>query len=134
MGQYFKVINKTKKEFLSCYDVDYGAKFLESISGSYPRLLFFLLRQSDEGGGGDIAANTNMAGHWAGDEISIVGDYDSSGLYDDANEDNGWKRITVQAAKDYNKEILLAGCAAYELHIDPEALDRETNTRGGRNA
>ena len=42
----------------------------------------FLLRQSNEGGGGDIQKEYATAGRWAGDRITLVGDYDESKLWE----------------------------------------------------
>jgi hypothetical protein len=45
------------------------------------------LTKSDGGGGGDYREDpTEIIGSWAGDQIWIVGDYDSSKLYKVAQE------------------------------------------------
>ena len=48
----------------------------------------WLLRTSDGDGGGDIPAEERpqytTLGRWAGDRITLIGDYDSSGLWYDA--------------------------------------------------
>lgn len=46
--------------------------------------LIFLCRKSSEGGGGDIQKDYKHAGRWAGDRIVVIGDYDSSKLYQKA--------------------------------------------------
>lgn len=130
MGQYFKIVNIDKKEYLSPWCLDSGAKLWEIAANGTLNPLALLLRQSSEGGGGDIdfksdiesnikfyeeklAAETDpkeieyykrnierakqrlaaapdltksLIGHWAGDRITIVGDYDDSKLYDTADE------------------------------------------------
>lgn len=47
-----------------------------------------MLRQSNEGGGGDIQTwrEDKLIGSWAGDRIVIVGDYDKSKLFQKAEE------------------------------------------------
>jgi len=136
MGQYFIIVNETKKEYLHPHKFDDGLKLLEFGLSSYGTLfaLALLLRQGvgEDGdfssGGGDytsplwhkfvrpqydnrdeltkhgksfeeasdminmsIKHNTpkelwEYLGHWVGDAIAIVGDYDESkrwaGVYD----------------------------------------------------
>jgi hypothetical protein len=48
--------------------------------------LAILLRQSSEGGGGDISGDDDLIGSWARDKIVIVGDYDDSKLYEKAQK------------------------------------------------
>lgn len=90
MGQYFLVVNKTKKEYLYPHIFDDGLKLLEfgcSSDGTMTALAL-LLRQSSEGGGGDFDEPEKfpIVGSWAGDSITIVGDYDESELFKTAEE------------------------------------------------
>ena len=63
-----------------------------------------LLRQSTEGGGGDIDyGNTELVGRWAGDSITIVGDYDKSKLYSKA--ENQYTDISEIVKDGYNKLV-----------------------------
>lgn len=83
MGQYFILVNLDKREWFSPYR-DRGAKFLSWFESSV-NIIAWLLRQSNEGGGGDINANDYpYAGRWASDKITLVGDYDDSKLYQTA--------------------------------------------------
>jgi len=88
MGQYFLIVNLDKKEFIYPHTFNDGLKLLEFGCSSHGTLtaLSLLLRQSNEGGGGDFNEfeNCELVGSWAGDKIVIVGDYDESGLYDSA--------------------------------------------------
>ena len=94
MGQYFIAVNTTKREFIHPHNFGDGQKFLEfSEGGSFLGGLALLLRQSTQGGGGDWLGYTSpvkaleeypCVGSWAGDAICIVGDYDKSQLYHDA--------------------------------------------------
>ena len=82
MGQYFKIVNEDKKEVINPWDLGGTAKFWEWLWNPQARVFVWLLRKSDEGGGGDINATERFEtlGRWAGDRITLVGDYDSSNL------------------------------------------------------
>lgn len=84
MGQYYIAVNKTKKQFLYPHAFDDGLKAWEIVAnGSMLKALGYLLVKSDGGGSGDLHEN-QLVGYWAGDEIVIIGDYDSSKLYEEA--------------------------------------------------
>lgn len=148
MGQYFKLVNVTKKEYINPYCCNDLAKFAEAITGNMGSLLMYLVRKSDGGGGGDIpiaeemygivkdckaklskakeennekdiewytkyieryskqlsyAKKIKLAGHWAGDNIALVGDYDSSMLYRQAIAE--FQNITHLVMEEYNEFI-----------------------------
>ena len=107
MGQYFTIANLDKKEFVKTWDINCGAKFYEILCNNIARLVPYLLRKSDEYGGGDIRNSESLGycGRWACDKIVIIGDYDSSGLYDQISEKNGWKNISVPLAEEFNSVI-----------------------------
>jgi hypothetical protein len=87
MGQYFYIVNLDKKEYLHPHKMGSGLKLWEICASNLPRVLPLLLRQSSEGGGGDYhGENTDIVGRWAGDRITVVGDYDESKLYNEAKE------------------------------------------------
>jgi hypothetical protein len=92
MGQYFVGVNETKKEFIHPHRFGDGLKFLEfsSTGSGFLAGLALLLRRSNEGGGGDWFGYSApdkaldeypIVGSWVGDAVSIVGDYDSSELF-----------------------------------------------------
>lgn len=114
MGQYFKIANLEKKEFIRTWDINQGAKFLEILLNNIARLVPYLLRKSDEGGGGDIDnfEKLQYCGRWACERIVIIGDYDSSNLYEQIDEAKGWKNISKEAAKEFNSVI---DCDHYEI-------------------
>jgi hypothetical protein len=106
MGQYFKAVNVTKKEYVSPYDIGGTAKLWEwcvnHIAGIFP----YLLRRSTQHGGGDVhLENPQYAGRWAGDEVYLVGDYDESQLYQRAEQE--FTNIASGLVKEYNEFIEL---------------------------
>jgi len=104
MGQYFKLVNLDKKEFIDPFTLDSLSKFFEITSnGRITGLLIYLLRKSDNTGGGDVKnlGELKFCGRWAGDRILLIGDYDSSGLYDKVTTENGWKDIGSEALKEF---------------------------------
>lgn len=79
MGQYHKIVNLDKREFISPAGLSIGVKALEQIlaAASTQEALFMLLMCSNGRGGGDIRASDphGLIGRWAGDRIAVVGDY-----------------------------------------------------------
>ncbi len=92
MGQYFLVVNTTKKEYLHPHRFGEGLKFMEfTLDGcGIMHGLAHLLAQSSEGVHID---NSEVTGRWIGDHVVIVGDYDTSGLFDET-ESNDYHDIS----------------------------------------
>ena len=106
MGQYFIAVNKTKKEYIRGWDIDGGAKLWEWCANRQAGIFPYLLRKSDESGGGDIPYSipgSQYAGRWAGDEVYLIGDYDSSGLYQRAKDE--YTNIAEGLVAEYNAFI-----------------------------
>jgi hypothetical protein len=80
MGQYHKVYNLDKKEFIEPHAIDNGLKLYEQVGhiGSTSTALFALLANSNARGGGDFPAH-DLIGHWSGDRVLVQGDYAESG-------------------------------------------------------
>lgn len=121
MGQYFRLINYDKKEYIDAWDFHQGAKLWEWCVNDHCRLLPFLLRQSNEGGGGDIQKAFYWAGHWANNRIALVGDYDQSGDFQLAEFE--FKDISKEVAEEFNdfidiKEMMLE----FERERQPEPV------------
>ena len=76
MGQYHKVYNVDKKEYIHGHRISNGLKLLEQVGWmrSTSTALFLLLANSNGRGGGDAPYHP-MIGAWAGDRIVIQGDY-----------------------------------------------------------
>lgn len=103
MGQYFYILNLDKRQFLHPHCFGDGLKLLEFGSSANGTMtgLALLLRKSTEGGGGDYTGTHEIVGSWAGDRIAIVGDYDVSRLFQEADE--SWINIShyvLDAMKD----------------------------------
>ena len=105
MGQYHKLINITKKEFVVGYDIGILAKHYEQIGfeGSMADVLYCLMiaQGNDNRGGGDVSGH-KFIGRWAGDHVAIVGDYYDEktdnpkykNLYDIGEDDRHYKNIS----------------------------------------
>jgi hypothetical protein len=106
MGQYFVLVNIDKKEYIEAL----FPKLWEWCVNNETKLLAFLLRSSNESGGGDIHKEYKYAGRWAYDRLVLVGDYDKSGLYHKALKE--YKNITEDVIKEYNDFV---GGKEYEI-------------------
>lgn len=77
MGQYWIVVNKTKREFLNPDEFGDGIKLMEfgrSGDGTTAALAVLLARGNGRGGG-DCRSSSPLIGSWAGDHVEIAGDY-----------------------------------------------------------
>lgn len=103
MGQYFIAVNTTKDEYFTAWEIDGGAKLWEWCANHQAGIFPYLLRRSDDTGGGDIRDPDYLiyAGRWAGDQVYLVGDYDSSGLYERAKAE--YHNIAGPLVEEYNR-------------------------------
>jgi hypothetical protein len=85
MGQYYYVVNVTKKQYLHPHDFNDGLKLLEfGASGDGTMMgLALLLSDGNGRGGGDARNQSQLIGSWAGDQIVIAGDYADNGRFTD---------------------------------------------------
>jgi hypothetical protein len=101
MGQYFRFVNVARREYVDGWG---AAKLWEWCVNRDAGVFPYLLRWSSEEGGGDVHDRIDRplayAGRWAGDECYLVGDYDESGLYQEAGSD--FTDITAPLAAEYN--------------------------------
>ena len=118
MGQYFKAVNTDKHEYVCPWCIGGGAKLWEWAANPQGAIFCLLLRKSDEGGGGDFygyhsgcdeggpirCALSPIAGRWAGDRVVLVGDYDSSKLWD---VHAGYTNISRDLVTEWNRFIEL---------------------------
>jgi len=105
VGQYFRLVNLDKKEYVDPWAIGGLGKLWEWCANNQCRVIPFLLRKSSQGGGGDIHKDYKYAGRWAGDRIVLVGDYDESGLFDKVEEE--FREISEELAKEFNDFIEL---------------------------
>jgi len=77
MGQYYKIVNIDKQQYLDTYTFNEGAKLLEFGCSSEGTLtaLAILLADGNGRGGGDLHSEHPIIGSWAGDRIIVAGDY-----------------------------------------------------------
>ncbi len=84
MGQYHYVVNLDKREFLDPHQMASGLKLWEQLA-SHPAigagLVVLLASYSNGEGGGDLDEGPAIIGHWRGDRIAFVGDYDNDSRY-----------------------------------------------------
>jgi len=120
MGQYFLILNLDKKEYLHPHKLGSGYKLWEICANNVCRVLPFLLRKSNETGGGDIRDDYPTAGRWAGDRIVVVGDYDESGLYDLAKR--FFKDISEEVKWDFNDFIGIEEMKVYASYEERLAV------------
>ena len=124
MGQYFKVINKTKKEFINPHTFGNGLKLWEIVASGKGVMqgLGLLLAE------GHIEYNKENAepipstiiGRWQGDSITIQGDYVKDGLYDKCEDEDGkpkkgWKDISIPTYKTLLKDTWIGSMKAEEI-------------------
>lgn len=101
MGQYHKVYNVTKREFIHPRRIENGLKLMEQVGHdrSTSTALFLLLANSNGRGGGDARPH-DLIGRWAGDRILIQGDYAEKG-------DPAYKsQKTLEAYTDISDQVL----------------------------
>jgi len=129
MGQYFKIVNEDKREVITSWGLGGPAKFWEWLYNTEARVFVWLLRKSDGDGGGDIHEDERQRystlGRWAGDRITLIGDYDSSGLWErsetrDVNDQPlpgaRYTDISAWVRREYNDAVTKDGGAPdYEL-------------------
>jgi hypothetical protein len=76
MGQYWKPVNLTKREFIDPHKLGAGLKLREQLvnSGVGQALVILTAAMPVQRGGGDFEPSP-IIGNWSGDRIAIVGDY-----------------------------------------------------------
>lgn len=83
MGQYYKIVNLDKREYLHPHKLSSGLKLME-LANSFPAtVLPVLLAEGSGRGGGDFGdeSGTSVAGRWAGDRVVVIGDYADKGRF-----------------------------------------------------
>ena len=81
MGQYWRAVNLTKREFIDAHKLGCGLKLWEQLAnhGVGRALVILTAAMPVARGGGDFDNNDDISyrtvGRWAGDRIAFVGDY-----------------------------------------------------------
>ena len=83
MGQYYKIVNIKKKQYITPHTFGDGSKLMEFSMSANGVLagLAILLADGNGRGGGDLHSENDMVGSWAGDNIVIAGDYADDGKF-----------------------------------------------------
>lgn len=81
MGQYWKLVNLDRKEYIDPHKLGCGLKLWEQLA-NHPStgtaLIILCAAMPEARGGGDLDEN-EIIGRWAGDRIAFVGDYGEKG-------------------------------------------------------
>lgn len=115
MGQYFTLVNLDKKEYVCPWCIGGVAKLWEWAANNWGAVVTILIRKSDSGGGGDFYGYSSgsgeggpvnpplsfIVGRWAGDRIALVGDYDSSKLWDELPKFRNISKEVVETWNDF---------------------------------
>lgn len=83
MGQYHKVVNLDRCEYVNPHYLGAGLKLWEQLAstpGTSAALVVLLASASNGAGGGDLK-EASIVGSWRGDRIAFVGDYDDDSRY-----------------------------------------------------
>jgi hypothetical protein len=113
MGQYYYIVNKTKKQFLYPHKFGDGLKLLEfglSADGTLSGLAI-LLASGNGRGGGDLCSDNPIVGSWAGDKIVIAGDYadaEKNGPKDEDGKRMNLHHIAHDKYEDISEKTLAA--------------------------
>ena len=83
MGQYYKIVNVKKRQYLNPHMFNDGMKLMEfgMSAGGTLTALAVLLADGNNRGGGDLHSDNDIIGSWAGDPIVIAGDYADQGKF-----------------------------------------------------
>ena len=108
MGQYYKIVNLDKREYLDPRGLGDGAKLME-LSDALVALAV-LCASGNGRGGGDCCSARPIVGSWAGDRIVVAGDYGDGGAFF-TDEDRLWAETQYgRDAKDVGLYTLAAVC------------------------
>ncbi len=111
MGQYYKIVNIKKKQYISPLTFGDGSKLMEFSMSANGVLagLAILLADGNGKGGGDLNSNNPIVGSWAGDNIVIAGDYADSGKWVKENDTNLYS-VASEQGEDISIKVLDALC------------------------
>jgi hypothetical protein len=109
MGQYYKIVNIKKKQYITPHTFGDGAKLMEfsmSASGVLAGLAI-LLADGNGRGGGDLHSENDIVGSWAGDNIVVAGDYADAGKFVKEPDQNLYE-VASSEGEDISVKVLEA--------------------------
>ncbi len=111
MGQYYKIVNVKKKQYISPYTFGDGSKLMEFSMSANGVLagLAILLADGNGRGGGDLHSTNDIIGSWAGDNIVVAGDYADEGKFVKETDQNLY-RVASDEGEDISIKVLDALC------------------------
>lgn len=109
MGQYYKIVNIKKKQYISPYIFGDGSKLMEFSMSANGVLagLAILLADGNGRGGGDLHSENDIVGSWAGDNIVVAGDYADAGKFVKEPEQNLYE-VASSEGEDISIKVLNA--------------------------
>jgi len=111
MGQYYKIVNVKKKQYITPHTFGDGAKLMEFSMSANGVLagLAILLADGNGRGGGDLNSENQIVGSWAGDNIVVAGDYADQGKFVKTTDQNLYEVCTAEG-EDISLKVLDALC------------------------
>lgn len=111
MGQYYKIVNIKKKQYIRPSTFGDGSKLMEFSMSANGILagLAILLADGNGRGGGDLNSNSPIVGSWAGDNIVIAGDYADNGKFV-KDVDRNLFHVAGDEGEDISLKVLDALC------------------------
>ena len=111
MGQYYKIVNIKKKQYITPHIFGDGSKLMEFSMSANGVLtgLAILLADGNGRGGGDLGSENDIVGSWAGDNIVIAGDYADDGKFV-KDADRNLYHVASNEGEDISLKVLDALC------------------------
>lgn len=107
MGQYYKIVNIKKKQYITPHTFGDGSKLMEFSMSANGVLagLAILLADGNGRGGGDLHSENDIVGSWAGDNIVVAGDYADTGKFVKEPEQNLYE-VASSEGEDVSIKVL----------------------------
>lgn len=107
MGQYYKIVNIKKKQYITPHTFGDGSKLMEFSMSANGVLagLAILLADGNGRGGGDLHSENDIVGSWAGDNIVVAGDYAEAGKFVKEPEQNLYE-VASSEGEDISLKVL----------------------------
>ena len=111
MGQYYRIVNIKKKQYITPHIFGDGSKLMEFSMSRNGVLtgLAILLADGNGRGGGDLHSTNPIVGSWAGDNIVITGDYADEGKFVKEQDKNLYQLSGIEG-EDVSLKVLDALC------------------------